>query len=184
MRLRPTGGLDLATGALIGGGAVLIAASLVAAVVFLTPPATVEAPPASTPPVATQAAVASRPSVALPADRVAAVLYVDAAAGAGSAARSGDRVDVLGYFSHQVTGSENVTRLLLQDVSVLTTDRSGANVALTLAVSQDAALLLQEAQALGVRPFVTLRPVKGATAPAPSSTLSDADLVGRLAGGR
>jgi Flp pilus assembly protein CpaB len=183
MRLRPTGGLDLATGALIVGGAVLIAASLVAAVVFLTPPA-VEAPSVSAPPVATQVALASRPSVVLPADRVAAVLYVDAGAGAGSAARSGDRVDVLGYFSRQVTGSENVTRLLLQDVSVLTIDRSGANVALTLAVSQDAALLLQEAQALGVRPFITLRSVNSASALAPSSTLSDADLVGRLAGGR
>jgi Flp pilus assembly protein CpaB len=119
----------------------------------------------------------------LPAGRVAAVLFVDVAAGAGSAARSGDRVDVLGYFSRQITGSDNVTRLLLQDVPVLTIDRSGASVALTLALSQDAALLLQEAQALGARPFVTLRSVNGASALAPSTTLSDADLAGRLAGG-
>jgi hypothetical protein len=93
-------------------------------------------------------------------------------------------VDLLGYFSRQVSGSENVTRLLLQDVPVLTIDRSGATVALTLAVSQDAALLLQEAQALGVRPFITLRAANTGSALAPVASLTDADLIGRLVGAR
>jgi hypothetical protein len=62
----------------------------------------------------------------------------------------------------------------------LAVDRAGANVSLTLAVPQQSALLLQEAQALGVRPFVTLRPVR-ATSEMPAS-FSDSDLAGRLAG--
>jgi Flp pilus assembly protein CpaB len=105
--------------------------------------------------------------------------------GVGAAAQPGDHVDVLGYFSRQVTGADNVTRLLLQDVGVLTVDRSGAGVALTLSVSQDAAVLLQEAQALGAHPFVTLRPVDSSSGSATSlTTFSDADLAARLAGGR
>jgi Flp pilus assembly protein CpaB len=182
MRLRPTGGLDLATGALIVGGAVLLAASLVAAVVVLTP---LSAETAAIPaPLPTAVTTPVRASLALPADRIAAVLYVDAGAGAGTAARSGDRIDVLGYFSSRLTGSENVTRMLLQDVPVLTVDRSGSNVALTLAVPQDVALLLHEAQALGVRPFVTLRGVPSATMPSSATTFSDADLAGRLVSAR
>ncbi len=174
MRFRPAGGLDLATGALILGGSCLVAISIVAAVVLLAPP------PAVTPPA--PVATTGRAAVALPAGRVAAVLNADVSAGAGTAARSGDRVDVLAYFSHQVTGAEAVTRVLVNDVEVLTVDRSGSNVALTLAVPQASALLLQEAQALGARPFVALRSVDGTT-DMPSS-FGDADLAHRFTGGR
>jgi Flp pilus assembly protein CpaB len=182
MRFRPAGGLDLATGALLLGGAWLLAVSIVAAVVLLAP----AAPPVTTS--ATELASASaptiRPSAALPADRVAAVLSVDIGSGAGGAARTGDHVDVLGYFSHQVSGAQAVTRVLVTDVPVLTVDRSGASVALMLAVPQEAALLLQEAeaQALGARPFVTLRGVEQ-TAELPSS-FSDSDLANRITGAR
>jgi Flp pilus assembly protein CpaB len=113
---------------------------------------------------------------------VAAVLSVDIGSGAGGAARTGDHVDVLGYFSHQVSGAQAVTRVLVTDVPVLTVDRSGASVALTLAVPQETALLLQEAQALGARPFVTLRGVEQ-TAELPSS-FSDSDLANRITGAR
>jgi Flp pilus assembly protein CpaB len=117
----------------------------------------------------------------LPLDRVAAVLTVDSSGGAGGATRSGDHVDVLGYFPRQVTGADAVTRVLVRDAPVLTADRARAGVALTLAVSQESALLLHEAQALGARPFVTVRPVQQ-TAELPA-TFSDRDLMGWLTDG-
>jgi Flp pilus assembly protein CpaB len=181
MRRKPAGGLDLVTAALIASGAALIAASIVVAIVLLSPvgglaPVIAEPAPASTDAI-------GRTSVALPADRVAAVLNVDASAGAGTAARSGDHVDVLGYFSRQVTGAQNLTRVLLRDVPVVTVERSAAGMALTLAVPQADALLLLEAQALGARPFVVLLP---GTAPPSASdrptSFSDADLANRLTG--
>src|SRR5438046_754284 len=107
MRFRPAGGLDLITGALVLGGALLVAASLVAAVVVLAPPAQPAVQPQPTP-----APTPGRGLAALPPDRVATVLYVEVAAGAGSAARAGDHIDLLGYFPRQVTGTDNVTRLL------------------------------------------------------------------------
>jgi Flp pilus assembly protein CpaB len=132
----------------------------------------------------TPGVVANRPSVALSAERVASVLVVDAATGAASAARAGDHVDVLGYFSRQSIGPESVTRVLLQDVPVLTVDRSGASVALTLEVPHDGALLLQEAQAIGARPFVALRSAQSVSdAQAAPGSFSDTDLARRLAGG-
>lgn len=171
-----TGGLDLATGALILSGVVLIVGALVAAASLLAHPTVVE-PSAVSPPALTPGA---RPSVALAADQVATVLFVDASTGAGSATRSGDRVDVLGYFSRQVIGSESETRLLLPDVPVLTVDHAGPGIALTLAVPHAGALLLQEALAIGGRPFVTLRSAHGADG-VPRS-FSDSDLANRLAG--
>ncbi len=181
MRHRPAAGLDLVTAALIASGAALIAASIVVAIVLLSPVGVVL--PVITEPTPGPTDAIGRTSVALPADRVAAVLSVDASAGAGSAARSGDHVDVLGYFSRQVTGAESVTRVLLRDVPVVTVDRSTAAVALTLAVPQADALLLQEAQALGARPFVMLLP--GVAQPGVSdrpTSFSDADLANRLTG--
>jgi hypothetical protein len=181
VRHRPAGGLDLITAALIAGGAALIAASIVVAVVLLSPsasPAASVTEPAQLPPDAI-----GRTSVALPADRVAAVLNVDASAGAGGVARSGDHVDVLGYFSRQVTGAEGVTRVLVRDVQVVQVARSTGGVAMTLAVPQADALLLQEAQTLGARPFVILLP--GVGQPGASDrpmSFSDADLANRLTG--
>ena len=182
----PAGGLDLATGGLILGGVALIAASLVA-VSALRPPAPDVLPSAAEPGLAPPQAptLGTRPSVALSTDQVATVLFVDAAAGAGSAARPGDRVDVLGYFSRQVIGVESITRVLLQDIPVLTVDRSGSGVALTLAVTHDGALLLQEAQAIGAHPFVTLRSVQVVPqAEGMPPSFSDTDLAARLAGVR
>ncbi len=173
-RIRPTGGVDLVSGALILSGAALIALAIVASVLLMSPPAasTTGAPPSSPD---------DRASVALAADRVATVLNVDAAAGAGSVTRPGDHVDILGYFSRQITGGDAVTRVLLNDVPVLNVDDSGSQIALTLAVSQDSALLLQEAQALGGRPYVVLRPARLAAELPPS--ISDADVLSRLSGG-
>ena len=181
MRFRPAGGIDLATGALILGGAGLVAASIVATFVLLAPGPS-EAAPAAEPAPAPVPSVVLRASAALPPDRVAAVLTVDVGAGAGGVARSGDHVDVLGYFPRQVTGNEAITRVLVQDVPVLTADRAAAGVALTLAVPPDSALLLQEAQALGARAFVTVRPIQE-SADLPAS-FSDSDLANRLTGGR
>jgi Flp pilus assembly protein RcpC/CpaB len=178
MRFRPAGGFDLAAGALILGGAGLAVGSIVAAVVLLAPrpsePTAVGPAPAP--------GVVVRASAALPPGRVAAVLTVDVGAGAGGAARSGDHVDVLGYFSRQVTGAEAMTRVLVQDVPVMTADRAATGVALTLAIPRESALLLQEAQALGARPFVTVRPIQQ-SADLPAS-FSDSDLANRLTGGR
>ena len=175
MRLlqRLLGGLDGLTLALLGGGALLLAASLVGAAVLLAPPGS-PTPEASPTP-------ETRPSeIVLPADRVATVLHVDVAAGAGGAARSGDHVDVLGFFPHSLTGSDSQTRLMWEDVPVLSVDRNGATVALTLAVPQAAALVMQEAQALGVRPFVALRPSLQTAAGKMPATFSDTDLAQRL----
>jgi len=181
MRHRPAGGLDLVTAVLIAGGAVLVAASIVVAIVLLTPAegvAPIVAEPAPVP-----ADAIGRTSVALAADRVAAVLNVDASAGAGFAARPGDHVAVLGYFSRQITGAESVTRVLLRDVPVVARARSTAGVALTLAVPQADALLLQEAQTLGAHPFVMLLPGAGQPGASDQSTsFSDADLANRLTG--
>jgi hypothetical protein len=181
MRLRLGGGLDLATGALIVGGAALIAASLVAAIVSLEP-----APPSPTSNAPASGLIPTGPSgrasITLPGGKVAAVLYVDGTAGAGGAARAGDRVDVLGYFSRQVTSGESVTRVLVPDVPVLTVERSGGSVALTLSVSQDTALLLQEAQAMGAHSTVILRALNGGNLSNLPDSFSDADLAARLAG--
>jgi hypothetical protein len=172
MRLRPVGGLDTATGALVLGGAGLIALSLVGLLVLLVPAGTQQG-------TLTGVEVSARP----PADRVSAVLNVDAAIGAASAAQAGDRVDVLGYFSKQVTGTAGMTRVVVHDVPVLTSERSGSNVALTLALPQDAAMLLQEAQALGAKPFVTLRALDAPLSAEPAqASYSDADLAARVAG--
>lgn len=171
--LRRVAGLDGLTLALLLGGVVLVAASLVGAAVLLSLPggsASSDSPGAE---------AAAEPT--LPADRVATVLYVDVASGAGSAARAGDHVDVLGYFAASGAGGANVTRLLLPDVLVLSVDRGGGSVALTLAVPQDEALLVQEAQALGGRPYVALRAAAAAAERMPP-TFSDADLADRLVG--
>jgi Flp pilus assembly protein CpaB len=161
---------DALTLGLVGVGALLLAAALVGVVVLLQP---VRADPEP----ATQPARQSL-TPTLPADRVATVLRVDAAAGAGTVAQVGDRVDVLGYFPKQVTGAENVTRLLLADVPVLAVTKDGNGAGLTLAVPQATALLLHEAQALGARPFVVLRSAAGGATYPPS--LSDSDLAERL----
>jgi hypothetical protein len=175
MRFRPTGGLDLTTGALLAGGACLVALSIVAAVSLISPQS-----PQTAAPAAPVQALPERPAAALPPGRVATVLSVDAATGASTVARVGDHVDVFGYFPHQVTGGDAVTRVLVQDVPVLTVERSGPGVALTLSVEQPAALQLQEAEALGVRPFVAVRPflaVQTATSP---TSFSDTDMARRL----
>jgi Flp pilus assembly protein RcpC/CpaB len=178
MRWRAFASVDPITLVLLVAGAVLVAASLVGVAVLLTPAAPPEAAP-DVPP--TPVSVSERPAVALPAGRVASVLYVDPAAGAGVAARAGDHVDVLGYFSRQMTGTQSTTRLLLGDVEVLTVDHSGPNVALTLAVPQADVLLLQEAQALGAKPFVALRSTSSSDGAAEPGIFSDADLANRLA---
>jgi hypothetical protein len=178
MRLRPVGGLDLTTGTLLLGGAALLALSLVGAFVLLAPPAAKPTPPPE--PVAE-----SRAADALTADHVVAVLTVDGSSGAATAVQAGDRVDVLGYFSKQLTGTVGFTRVMVHDVPVLTSERSGTNVALSLALPRDAAMLLHEAQALGARPFVTLRAVGSAVDAEPAqATFSDSDLAIRMAGGQ
>src|SRR6185312_7206508 len=112
MRLRLAGGLDLLTGVLLLGGAALISVAIVAAVVLLAPPHVPEAAePADVEP--TAAPTPGRTSAALPSDRVAAILTVDAGLGAAAATRQGDHVDVLAYFPQKVTGDQAVTRVLL-----------------------------------------------------------------------
>ena len=177
-RFRLTGGFDAATAGLILGGALLIAVSIVAAVVLLTPPP--GQAPAATEPTPTPI-ISGRTAAALPPDRVAAVLTVDATTGAAGATRTGDHIDILGYFSHQATGADAVTRVLLSDVTVLGVDRAGSSVALTLSVPQESALLLHEAQALGAQPVVALRPIQP-LAEVPGS-FSDTNLATRLGSG-
>jgi Flp pilus assembly protein CpaB len=181
MRLQFARGLDLGATALIAGGVVLVAAAGMAVVVYIA--STVSPAPVAPAPIPAAVNAPGRVAETLPSDKVATVLLVDAGSGAGAAARAGDRVDILGYFSRKTTGDQSVTRLLLQDVSVLSATRNGASVALTLAVAHDAALLLQEAQAIGGRPLVTLRAAQ-ATADAPelAAHFSDTDLADRLAG--
>jgi hypothetical protein len=179
MRFRLAGGLDLMTAALLLGGAVLVAAAIIAIVSLLLP-----TPPAPAPEPATTARATivpgARPAAALPPDRVAAVLYVNAGIGAGAAVRGGDRIDVLGYFSSSATQTENTTRTILQDVLVLSKETVGSNVALTLALHQSEALLINETQALGVRPFVTLPALRPESAASPAM-FTDSDLAARLA---
>jgi hypothetical protein len=180
MRFRLAGGLDLATGALLLGGALLVAAAIVAAAVTLSPPQPAAPPEVSAPAPSPES---QRPASALSADRVATVIGLDAVAAAGGATRAGDHVDLLGYFPKASSG-ESVTRVLVEDVPILAVDRSGGGVALTLALPQDSALLLHEAQALGAKPFVALRPVDQAAGSIAPATFSDSDLARRLAGQR
>jgi hypothetical protein len=72
--------------------------------------------------------------------------------------------------------------MLLPDVAVLTVERSGSSVALTLAIPRDTALLLHEAQSLGARQFVTLRPYAAGDATRVWATFSDAELASRFVG--
>lgn len=178
MRFRLAGGLDLTTAALLLGGAVLVAASLIAVAVILFPTPPPAAEPAPTSPATT--AAGTRAAAALPPDRVAAVLYVSAGIGAGTVVRVGDHIDVLGYFASSPTHPENTTRTILQDVLVLSTQSVGSDVALTLALQQAEALLINETQALGVRPFVTLPAPRPAGSASPA-LFTDGDLVARLA---
>jgi Flp pilus assembly protein CpaB len=161
-------GLDALTVTLVGAGAVLLAAALVGVLVLVRPA------PAALPETVLPTKTVSPPGT------VTTVLRVDASGGAAAAVQPGDRVDVLGYFPRQVTGTESVTRLVLSDVDVLAVGREGSTVGLTLAVSQSTALLLHEAQALGARPFVVLR--TSASAPTFPTTMTDSDLAARLAG--
>lgn len=178
MRFRLAGGLDPTTAALLVGGVVLLAVSLANAALLLLPTTTL---PLGAPTPAPQTlASGGRPAAALPTDRVAAVLYVNSSLGAGSAIRVGDRVDVLGYFSASASQTENTTRAILEGVLVLSTQASGSDVALTLALQQSEALLLNEAQALGVRPFVLLPATRSGMTP-PSAPFTDSDLAARLA---
>jgi Flp pilus assembly protein CpaB len=177
MRFRLAGGLDLATGALVLGGALLVAAAIVAAIVTLSPP---PASPTSQPEQAPT--TQTRPSDALSPDRVAAVISLDPTAAAGGAARPGDHVDLLGYFPKQASSQESVTRVLVEEVPVLSVDRDGASVALTVALRQESALLVHEAQALGAKPFVALRPLDAPAGSIAPAIFSDSDLARRLAG--
>jgi Flp pilus assembly protein CpaB len=181
MRLHFARGVDLGGSALIAGGVVLVSAAVAAVVMYVG--STAPAPPADAPTTTAPIAAPGRAAEAWPSDRVATVRLVDAAAGAGAATRAGDRVDVLGYFSRKTTGDEAVTRLLLQDVPVLAAARTAGGVALTLAVAHRSALLLQEVQAMGGRPLVTLRAAQSTPdTPATALHFSDADLADRLAG--
>ena len=178
MRFRRAGGLDLTTAVLLAGGVVLLAAAIAAGVSLRMPsPGTATSQPTAASQMIAQGA---RPAAAVPADRVAAVLYVNSGLGAGAAIRVGDRIDVLGYFASTATQPENTTRVLLQDVLVLATQAMGSDIALTLALQQSEALLVNEVQALGVRPFVTLPAARTGTIPPPSS-FTDSDLAARLA---
>jgi hypothetical protein len=171
MRRRAFGGLDGLTLALLLAGAACVAFAFVGVFVLISPPGT-SAP---------RQAAATPPAQPGQAGEVATVLYVDAAAGAGSAARAGDHIDILGYFPAAASGSQSLTRLLLQDVSVLSVARTGNTVALTLGVSQAAAVMLQEAQALGGRPYIALRSAEStAQADDMPSSFSDADLAARI----
>ncbi|GAC1328675.1 MAG: hypothetical protein NVSMB2_27930 [Chloroflexota bacterium] len=178
MRFRLAGGLDLTTAALLVGGVVLVAVSLIAAGSLVLPTTTL---PLSEPtPTSHTLAPGARPAASLPTDRVAAVVYVNSSLGAVSAIKVGDRVDILGYFSSSASQTENTTRTILEDVLVLSTQPSGSDVALTLAVQQSEALLVNETQALGVRPFVMLPATHSGTTP-PPATFTDSDLAARLA---
>jgi hypothetical protein len=177
MRLGRLGGLDGLSLGLLAAGALLLAAALVGAVVLVAPAGSGAPAPAPTPVVAPDSLP---PDAAVPADRVATVLEVDAAADAASVARSGDHIDVLGYFGHASTGGDGVTRPLLEDVPIVSVARSGATVELTLAVPQDGLLLLQEAQALGARTFVALRSTAQPSGRALPPSFSDADLANRI----
>lgn len=158
--------MDALTLGLIVVGALLLAASIVGLVVLAQPTrATPESAQPTTP-----------TEVALQPDQVATVLRTEN--GAAGAARVGDRVDVLGYFSRQVTGDENVTRVLVADVPVLAVTRDGSGASLTLGVPQATALLLHEAQALGAKQFVVLRSSDSVLKYPPS--LSDSELATRL----
>jgi hypothetical protein len=117
----------------------------------------------------------------MPSDYVATILHVDAATDSAAAARAGDRVDILGYFSRQITGSDSMTRPLLTGVAVVGVTRDAGRVALMLGLRQDDALLLREAQAIGVRPFVALRSAQPpAAADVPPPPITDRDLTERL----
>jgi hypothetical protein len=81
MRLQFARGLDLGGSALIAGGVVLVAAAVVSIVVYVSstsPPAPVD--PAQ---IAAVASAPGRAAEALPSDKVATVLFVDAGLGGG-----------------------------------------------------------------------------------------------------
>jgi hypothetical protein len=165
MRARPFAATDALTLLLMVLGATLLAMAIVGAVVLAQPGAP---PPALV--------------VDGPPEEAATLLGVDATPGTASLLRVGDHVDVLGYFVGQASGQDNVTRVLLADVAVVSIAQDGGRAALTLALSPASALVLHEAETLGVKPLVVLRSETGAVAyPA---ALADSELVARLSGTR
>jgi hypothetical protein len=170
--------LDAVAVALLATGVVALVVSVFTAIWLVAPPA-----PAS-PAAAPTAVGTAEPERTTPSDHVATILHVDAATDSAAAARPGDHVDILGYFSRQITGSDSMTRALLTDVTVVGVARDAGRVALTLGLRQEDALLLREAQAIGVRPFVTLRSAQPPAAiNVPPPAITDRDLTARLLAG-
>lgn len=115
-----------------------------------------------------------------PADtRVAAVVHLDGTPGAAAFAQPGDRVDVLVYLSADLTGSQAVTRRLLADVPVLASPakpHAADAQTLTLAVTPEQALLLQQAEQLKTRTFVVLRSETAPASAAAREAFGDQDV--------
>lgn len=138
--------------------------------------------PGSLPTAVTPTPAPDRLTRQLPAGQVAFVVRLDRTLDAGGAVQAGDRVDVLAFFSASVTGGEALTRSLVRDSLVLSSVRQSDVQAMTLAVTPDQAVLLQQAEQLGGRQFVVLRPTQG-PAPKPSiEAFGDRDLESWLSG--
>jgi Flp pilus assembly protein CpaB len=167
--------LDVVAVALLAAGVLALAVSFYAALALFAPPVV----PSDNAPVPSTPQPTDRAT--LPSDHVATMLHVDAGVDSSAAVRPGDRVDILGYFSRQVTGTEGMTRPLLANVAVMNTGRDGGRVSLTLALQPDDAVLLQEAQAIGVRPYVALRSAHAsASADMRPAPVTDRDLTTRM----
>lgn len=124
----------------------------------------------------TSTLAAGRISVQLPPGQVAFVVRADSNAGASSAVRPGDRVDILAFFSAEAAGGQAMTRALVRDTVVLAAERERDTQAVTLAIAPDQVLLLQQAELLGARPFVVLRSGQGRAAAAGPNAVTEREV--------
>ena len=167
---------------LLAGG-VLLSVLAVLATFWLRPPApepgVQETAPASAPlPGPTNQGLAIRLQPGLS----AAVLRVDAITGVAGTVRDGDRVDVLATFPAGAGGGQPTTRLVLRSALVLTSTAEGPGSSLTLAMTPDQALLLQQVEQLAARPYVVLHSLHGDAPAGQRETFTTPDLVMRLTG--
>jgi Flp pilus assembly protein CpaB len=111
--------------------------------------------PSEAPPVARS--LAAR----VPAGQVATAIRFSRVESAGGGLRPGDVIDVYTHFPERALDGGPFTRLLLGSRPVYAAVPDNDFVSVTLVVSPEEAILLQNALQIGARPFAVLRSAKG-----------------------
>jgi hypothetical protein len=115
-------------------------------------------------------------SARVPAGQVATAIRLSRVESAGGAIRSGDLIDLYSYFPERSTDAGPFTRVLLSDKQVYAAVPDNDSESVTLVVSPDEAILLQNALQIGARPFAVIRSGRGGPPAAAPASISDENL--------